>query len=287
MNRLTRFLLLVSLLGFSKPSPLFAKGEGYPVGTVHIDLQGNVVPLAVKPPPPPGVTPVPAVLSPTIDIILTQITPVKGSILVCPGGAYHGLAVFGEGVPAADFLNRLGYDVAILEYTHAPVKFRPDAVTRSEALQDALTAVTLLKEKGAKLGLHTDTLGMMGFSAGGHLTARTLHELGAASPFTRVILIYPAYLNTPKVPNSNAPIGITDDVKPVPGSKPMVFVAIGDLDNAFWIPSARVYSEAAKANGQEAEFHLLRGIKHGFGMKPGDAPSTADFQNALTAFLNK
>ena len=46
MNRLTRFLLLVSLLGFSKLSPLFAKGEGYPVGTVHIDLQGNVVPLA-------------------------------------------------------------------------------------------------------------------------------------------------------------------------------------------------------------------------------------------------
>jgi hypothetical protein len=116
MNRLTRFLLLVALLGFSTLSPVFAKGEGYPVGTVHIDLQGNVVPLPVKPPPPPpGVTPAPVVLSPTIDIILTQVTPVKGTILVCPGGAYHGLAVFWEGVPVADFLNRLGYDVAILE----------------------------------------------------------------------------------------------------------------------------------------------------------------------------
>ncbi len=229
----------------------------------------------------------PVVLPPTIDIILTQVTPVKGTILVCPGGAYHGLAVFSEGVPAADFLNRLGYDVAILEYTHASTKVRLDAETRAEALQDALTAVSLLQKKGAQLGLHTNSLGMMGFSAGGHLTARTIHDLGTASPFTQVILIYPAYLNTPKLSNSDAPIGITDDVKPIPGSKAHMFIAIGDQDNPSWIASAQVYSEAVKANGQEAEFHLLPGIKHGFGMKPGDAQATTDFQTKLTTFLSK
>jgi len=203
----------------------------------------------------------------------------KGTFLVCPGGAYHFLALGGEGLYVADFLNAQGYDAAVLEYTHGGGNAVPENEVRAKALQDAVAAVSLLKQSAEKLNLHTAKLGMAGFSAGGHLTARTVHELGAASAFSKVILIYPAYLNGPR--------GLNDDVLPPAGIKTQLFVSIGDKDGPAWITSSKAYADAAKANGQDAEYHLLPGIKHGFGVKPGDPATTAAFQQILAAFLAK
>jgi acetyl esterase/lipase len=235
-----------------------------------VDLQGNPVKDELAPPTPqPGAAP--ALKAPRLDLFPTTVAAPKGTFIVCPGGAYHFLATKGEGTIPGDFLNSQGYDVVILEYTVGP------GDVAAKALQDALATVNLLKQSGDKLGLHTATLGMMGFSAGGHLTARTVHELGQAGPFAKVVMIYPAYLD--------APGGINDAVKPPPGAKTQFFVAIGDKDAPGWVSSSQVYVEAAKANGQEAEFHLLPGIPHAFGVTPGDAPTTADFKQKLAAFL--
>jgi acetyl esterase/lipase len=244
-----------------------------------VDLKGNPVgdeptPAAPQPGAAPTSARTPAPLkAPRLDLLPTTMAAPKGTFIVCPGGAYHFLATGGEGTIPGAFLNSQGYDVVVLEYTVGPGDAAP------QALQDALATVKLLQESGGKLGLHTATLGMMGFSAGGHLTARTEHELGAAGPFTKVVMIYPAYLD--------APNGINDAVKPPQGAKTQFFVAIGDKDAPEWVASSKVYVDAAKANGQEAEYHLLPGIPHAFGVTPGDPPTTADFKQKLAAFLAK
>ena len=199
--------------------------------------------------------------------------------MVCPGGAYHFLALGGEGLSVADFLNAQGWDAVVLEYTHGGGNGVPESEVRAKAVQDALAAFSLLRQSAEKLDLHTEKLGMMGFSAGGHLTARTVHELGAASPISKEILIYPAYLD--------APGGINNDVRPPAGIKTQLFVSIGGKDAPPWIASSKVYADAAKANGQDAEYHFLPGIPHAFDMKPGDPATTAAFLQNLAAFLAK
>jgi acetyl esterase/lipase len=244
-------------------------------GPERVDLQENA--LAAEPmgnAPQSGKSPSPAARTPVMDLHRTTITSPKGTIVVCPGGGYHGLAMKHEGVFVADFLNAQGYDVAILEYTVGQ-----GSEVRTKALEDALAAVSLLRKGGDKLGMHTATLGMMGFSAGGHLTARTVHELGAGAPFAKVILIYPAYLD--------GPAGINDAVLPPKGAKAQLFVLIGDKDKPEWVSSSKAYAEAAKANGQDAEFHLLPAAGHGFGIRPENQGSTADWPGLLAAFLAK
>lgn len=245
----------------------------------RVDLQGN--PLTVVSPPAPE----PGLLNATTDakaaLILrpTSLPSPKGTFVVCPGGAYHFLALGGEGLIVADFLNAQGWDAVVLEYTHGGDKSVSGDQVRTRALRDALAAFSLLRQSAEKLHLHTAKLGMMGFSAGGHLTAHTVHELGAANQLSKEILIYPAYLD--------APGGINADVQPPAGIKTQLFVAIGGKDAPAWIASSKVYADAAKANGQDAEYHFLPGIPHAFDMKPGDPATTGAFLQNLAAFLAK
>ena len=263
------FVALMAGLAFTFDFSLKAADLGDQKPVRVVDLQGNpVVDASTAATTKPGTAPLKA---PRLDLYPTTLPLRKGTFIVCPGGAYHFLATKGEGTIPADFLNSQGYDVVLLEYTVGP----GDVAAR--ALQDALATVKLLQQNGNKLGLDTTTLGMMGFSAGGHLTARTVHELGAACPFTKVVMIYPAYLD--------APNGINDAVKPPPGAKTQFFVAIGDKDAPGWVASSKVYVETAQANGQLAEYHLLPGIPHAFGVTPGDPSTTADFKQKLAAFL--
>jgi acetyl esterase/lipase len=274
------FAALIAGLVLTFDLALRADDPGDPKPARIVDLQGN--PFVEPPTPPapaPGAAPTspatPAPLkAPRLELFPTTLPSPKGTFIVCPGGAYHFLATRGEGTIPGAFLNRQGYDVVLLEYTVGP----GDVMAR--ALQDALATVKLLQQNGDKLGLHTATLGMMGFSAGGHLTARTEHELGVPGAFTKVVMIYPAYLD-------DGPGGFNPAVAPPKGAKTQFFVAIGDKDAPGWVASSKVYVDTAQANGQQAEYHLLPGIPHAFGVTPGDAATTADFQKKLAAFLAK
>ena len=151
----------------------------------RVDLQGNPLTVASPPAPEPGLITGTTAAKPALILRRTSMPSPKGTFLVCPGGAYHFLALGGEGLYVADFLNAQGYDAAVLEYTHGGGNAVPENEVRAKALQDAVAAVSRLKQSAEKLNLHTAKLGMAGFSAGGHLTARTVHELGAASAFSK------------------------------------------------------------------------------------------------------
>lgn len=268
-----RFSLAVAVMVafLIQVQPFFASDT--PPSATRIDLDGNALQSAPNARSPrEGKTPVILEVGlPNLQIHKTSFTPSKGTILLLPGGGYHVIAIEHEGLAIAEMLNRDGYDVVILEYSIG----KED--TRNLALAEATRALKLIQQKGPELGINTTSLDLMGFSAGGHLACRLIHELGVPSPFTKLILIYPAYLNSPD--------GILPEVAPPQGLKTDVFVLIGDKDTTERVKGSQAYAEVSQANGQYAEYHLVPDAGHGFGIQPGQKGAVLGWPALLKSFL--
>lgn len=212
--------------------------------------------------------------TPVLHLFRTTSATAKGTVLLFPGGGYAILSAIKEGANTAHFLNAQGYDAALLEY---PISAGPN--TRELALAAALKAYRLVRTDPAKLGLHGGRLGIMGYSAGGHLAARTAHSLPADEQPTDLILIYPAYLEQTQAGTT------TPQVSPPPSHRGRLFVLIAANDNAAWVKSSRTFADAWKADQGKAEFHLLADGGHGFGMAENRPGASKDWPQLLEKFL--
>jgi lysophospholipase L1-like esterase/dienelactone hydrolase len=211
--------------------------------------------------------------SPALLLFRSEVKPAQGTVLLFPGGGYNILEMQREGENTARFLNQQGFDVAILEYHVAS-----DAQTRDLALADAVAAFRLLKNKAPSLGLHNQRLGIMGYSAGGHLAARTVRNLGENEQSDDLILVYPAYLD------ECIPGTVIAAVQP-PKHPRRLFVAIAANDNPAWVPSSQEYTKTWVGYGGQAGFHLLATAGHGFGMPADSATSPEHWADLLKDFL--
>ena len=208
-----------------------------------------------------------------VDPALLELHPAaggasRGTIMVCPGGGYGILAVEHEGRAIAKLLNDCGYDAAILLYHVSAGK-----ETRDLAIEDAKAGLALLRAQGAKLGLKTDRIGAMGFSAGGHLAARLAHET-AAAPLDLLVLMYPAYLEKDGA--------VLDDVAPA-ATPAFVYVAGDD----HYSPSSKAFAAACEAKKIPCELHVQPKGGHGFGLKATLPEGVRDWPDTLRAFLKK
>jgi acetyl esterase/lipase len=88
----------------------------------------------------------------------------KISVLICPGGSYYWLDMDNEGFYVAKYLNKQGITAFVLHYRTAMRNNHHPAM-----IQDVQRAMQLIKENDTKYGIHSDRIGIMGFSAGGHL----------------------------------------------------------------------------------------------------------------------
>lgn len=209
------------------------------------------------------------VLTPVLELYPATKAPAQGTILISPGGGYRDLAIGREGRDVAKMLNDAGWDAAVLLYH---VSAGPD--TRALALADAEKALSLLQKRGGEFGLSTRQIGAMGFSAGGHLTARLAHETapgGTAPAF--LVLMYPAYLETDGK--------ILDEVTPINAP---VFLYVGDHDKTYY-PSSIAFAAACKEKGIRCDYGVAPGVGHGFGFKPDLPAGARDWPDKLKAFL--
>ena len=114
----------------------------------------------------------------------------------------------------------------------------------------------------------------MGFSAGGHLTARLSHETAAAGKAPAfIVLVYPAYLEKDGA--------LLDDVSPV---NVPTFLCVGDQDHTYG-PSSVAYEAACKARGIPCEYVVAPGAGHGFGVTDSLPAGARDWPDRLKAFL--
>lgn len=175
------------------------------------------------------------------------------AVIVCPGGGYGILSMNKEGTEIAEWLNSIGVSAAVLKY-RVPNN-------RPGALQDAQRAVRLVRERAADWNIDPSRIGMLGFSAGGHLTAAC--STSADRPDFSV-LVYPAYLFKPNG------IKLVREIK-VDKNTPPAFV-VQTKDDLKYYRSSLAYTVALDAKEVPVELHLFAKGGHGYGLRPTGHP---------------
>lgn len=276
-------LLLSSTLSVSaafaeeKPFPLWPEGPPGAVGTEESDI--------------PTLTPF--VADPSIAT--------GAAFIVCPGGGYGGLADH-EGKPIAEWLNSIGVAGFVLRYRHAPKYQHPIP------LGDAQRAIRTLRANAEKWDLDPDRIGIMGFSAGGHLTASagTHYDSGnpdAQDPIERVScrpdVIAPIYavitmqgeyahLGSRKNLLGDNPspelVELMSNEKQVTSDTPPTFLMHTVEDPGVHSNNSLLFALALREAGVEHELHLYQKGRHGVGLAPDD-PILSSWTNRMADWL--
>ncbi|MCH7726649.1 MAG: alpha/beta hydrolase [Planctomycetes bacterium] len=194
------------------------------------------------------------------------------AVVICPGGGYNVLADVHEGTEIAEWLNEIGVTAIILRYRVPRSKTQQKHVG---PLQDAQRAMGLVRKHAKQWGIDPQRIGLMGFSAGGHLSATTgtnfkkrtyaklddADELSCRPDF--LMLIYPAYLTTER-----GSLDLASEIHVDAETPPTFFVHTGDDP----IPSYNsiAYYVALKKAGVKAEMHLYPSGGHGYGLGESD-----------------
>jgi acetyl esterase/lipase len=219
------------------------------------------------------------VSQPTLTVYLPAQEKATGTgIVICPGGGYQHLAIDKEGHDIARWLTTIGIAGIVLKYRlpgsmrgASPNDIHQVADKIHVALEDAEAAMRLTRENAPKWHLKTDAIGMMGFSAGGHLAAM----MGMVAPTDArpnfMVLGYPAI-----------PAGLD-----VTSSTPSTFLVAADDDPAVNpAENAGRFFAALRAVKVPAELHIYSSGGHGFGIQKTGKTSAA-WPASLVAWLKE
>jgi acetyl esterase/lipase len=241
---------------------------------------------------------------PWVDVYLPEKAKANGAaFVVCPGGGYGGLAADHEGIQPAKFFNSLGVTAFVLHYRlgtsgyHFPIE-----------LQDVQRAIRLVRSGAAKYGIDPQRIGVMGFSAGGHLSsmAATVFEEGdpkAKDPIDRVSsrpdVAVPCYPVISMIddfghkgsrknllgPNDNDELAkqVSTNLRVTPRTPPC-FIFQTDEDTVVPAENAVQFYLALRKNQVPAELHIYRPGPHGVGLMQGD-PVLGTWPQHLAAWL--
>jgi acetyl esterase/lipase len=211
------------------------------------------------------------VSSPTLTIYPAPAGHNTGAaVLVCPGGGYNILALDLEGTEICAWLNSIGVTAGLLKYR---VPRRPGLEKHAAPLQDAQRALGLLRSRAAEFGVDPARIGVLGFSAGGHLAAvlghhydtRTYEVVDAADQASCrpnfAVLIYPAYLTVKEKNDAIAP-----ELPVSAAVTPPTFIAMTE-DDSVRAETGLYYYLALKNAKVPAEMHVYPKGGHGYGLR--------------------
>jgi acetyl esterase/lipase len=210
------------------------------------------------------------------------------AVVVCPGGGYQHLSMDKEGDQPARWLNSLGISAFVLKYRLGPKYHHPNE------LMDAQRAIRTVRERAAQYGLQSDRIGIMGFSAGGHLaaTAGTHFDAGnpsSADPIERVggrpdflVLCYPVitfeepYVHKGSLhallgdqPDSKLVTELSNELQ-VTAKTPPAFLFHTTEDRTVPVENSVMFYLALRKAGVPAELHIYEKGPHGVGLAPTD-----------------
>jgi acetyl esterase/lipase len=238
---------------------------------------------------------------PTLTIYRAR-QPSGAAVIVAPGGGYGALASNHEGRQVANLLNAAGVTAFVLKYRLGPKYRHPIEIG------DAQRAIRTVRSRATELGLAADRIGMMGFSAGGHLTATagTHFDKGnpsAGDPIDRVssrpdflILAYPVISFDPAITHGGSVRNLlgenpdralidelSNDLRVTPETPP-TFLFHTNADTGV-VPehSIRFYMALRRAK-VPVELHIFENGPHGVGLALGD-PALSAWSTLLTTWM--
>lgn len=221
---------------------------------------------------------------PTLTLFLPEEPETgRAAVIVCPGGGYHALLISREGNTVAEAFNKAGIAAFVLKYRLPSDQTMQDKA--SGPLQDAQRAIQLVREHAAEWGIDPEKIGIMGFSAGGHLAAT------AGTHFEKAFIENPA--NTSLRPDFmlliNPVISFTDSIGhrgsrdnllgPSPAEEqirfysaelqvtkktPPAFLAHSSEDIVVPPENSLYFYRALRSHGVPAAMHLYGRGEHGF-----------------------
>jgi acetyl esterase/lipase len=224
--------------------------------------------------------------SPTLTMFLPEADQRTGAaVVVCPGGGYSGLAMQKEGLEVAEWLRSKGIVGVVLRYRCGGGKNQQPV-----PLEDAKRGLRTVRAKATELRVDPQKIGILGFSAGGHLasTAATMFDEGKADaedPIERqasrpdfAMLIYPVITLVGDAThrgsrNNLLGAGATEALaetwstdRRVTDKTPPTFLVHASDDQGVPVENSLLFYKALVANGVPAEMHVYEVGGHGFGM---------------------
>ena len=215
------------------------------------------------------------VSSPTITVYPPPAGKNTGAaVLVFPGGGYSILALDLEGSEICEWLNSIGVTGVLVKYR---VPAQQNSARKDAPLQDAQRAISIVRHDAAKWHIDPARIGILGFSAGGHLAAnlsnhfdqRTYPAIDQADGVSLrpdfTILVYPAYL-------AGSGGALAPELN-VTSSTPQTFLVQAENDGV-GVENSLVYFAALHKNRVPAELHVYAEGGHGYGLRPTADPVT-------------
>lgn len=290
MTRTTWGLLALNLAALPAAAqlPAAAGATDYkmgPVDTAHGDREFHLL----WPEGAPGAKGSEPVDKPKITVYRAPADKANGAaVVVCPGGGYVVVAADHEGRQVAEWLNGLGVTAFVLQYRLGPRYQHP------APLRDAQRAIRIVRARATEWGVDPARVGILGFSAGGHLasTAATHFDEGqpdAVDPIERkgsrpdfLVLGYPVIsLIHPSVHKGSRDNLLGKDPDPklleslsnetqVTARTPPTFIFHTNEDTAVPAEHALLFYEALRKANVPAEMHIFAKGPHGVGLAPKD-----------------
>ncbi len=231
--------------------------------------------------------------SPAITPFLPEPDQRGGAaVVICPGGGYAGLAMEKEGLEVARWMQQHGIAGIVLRYRCGGGKNQQPV-----PLLDAQRAIRMVRSRAAEWGVDPERVGILGFSAGGHLasTAATMFDDGDANAEDAIerqssrpsfaVLVYPVVSMQDHVGHGGSRNNLlgadaSEELKErwstdrqVTDQTPPTFLVHASDDAGVLVKNSLLFYEALVANKVPAELHVYEVGGHGFGMLRGDRPA--------------
>ena len=221
------------------------------------------------------------------------------AVIVVPGGAYKMLASTHEGREIADWFTARGFTAFVLKYRLGPRYLYP------VPLQDAQRAVRMVRSRAQQFGIDPERIGMLGFSAGGHLTAMAATtaddgDPGARDPIDRMssrlrfmVLVYPwlnamdlqeghwiSYCSVLEIPADKCQSFTQySPLRGVSAKTPPTFIFHTADDDTVPVRTSMSFFQALQNAGVASELHVYQSGPHGMGL--GAKSTVAETWSAL------
>jgi len=288
MKHLFTFLLLFSTFNsFSQNMKI----NLWPEGSIPLSIKNIIQEQSIS----TDIIRIGKVQVPQIEVYLPNKKSATGqAVIICPGGGYSILAYDWEGTDIAKFFNAHGIAAFVLKYR------LPDSLSSTSPdkvpLLDAKQAMRVVRSHAVEWNVNPNKIGIMGFSAGGHLASTLSTHFEEETKPNFSVLIYPVISMDKNIAHmgsrnnligkhpSDAMIKLYSNELQITNQTPPTFIIHASDDSAVPVENSLYYYQALKKNGVPAEMHIYPTGGHGFGLALGKG-ALASWPSLMIAWI--